>query len=184
MVLVKYLDMVRVCGLFALLIAAAYTDLVRGKVYNWCTYPGIALGLLLSIAVGGELGVPTSGQSLIGLVLGFGIFYIAYLMKGVGLGDVKLMAAVGALTGWWFVLSATAYSALFGAVLGLGLLAYRGRLREGLSKSVMVLMSPSRLKRETHLDGEPVLTGLTIPYGFATAVGSLVAFARPYLFGN
>jgi prepilin peptidase CpaA len=181
MVMVTCLDLVRVCALFALLVSAAYTDLVRGRVYNWSTYPGILLGLMICLAVGGQQGVPSLADSLVGLAVGFGVFYLAYLMKGVGLGDVKLMAAVGALMGWRFALRATVYSAFFGAVLGIGLLLYRGRLWEGVKKSLMVFLSPSYLRKEAHVDGEPVLTGLTIPYGFATAVGSLLAFATHFL---
>lgn len=94
------------------------------------------------------------------------------------MGDVKLMAAIGALMGWQFVLIATFYSTLFGGLISLLLLAYRQRLWDGLKKAAAVLVSPKTLSRKNHVDGTPALTGLSIPYGFATAVGTLCAWFR------
>ncbi|MBI2191788.1 MAG: prepilin peptidase [Planctomycetes bacterium] len=177
--LIASIDLLRICVLFGLLVAAAYTDILWGKVYNWATYTGIVTGLLVSLAIGGARPVcPTFLNSLVGLGLGFGLFYLFHLWGGVGMGDVKLMAAIGALMGWQFVLIATFYSTLFGGLISLLLLAYRQRLWDGLKKAAAVLVSPKTLSRKNHVDGTPALTGLSIPYGFATAVGTLCAWFR------
>lgn len=181
--LIEGLDLLRVCILFAVLVCAAYTDLAFGKVYNWCNYTGIIVGLLVSLAIDGRGSPlspsptsPTFKASVIGLLFGFGLFYLAHLWGGIGLGDVKLMAAIGALVGWPFVLVATVYASLVGAVLGIYYLAYNRKLIQGMKNSFLALFAPSKLKRKTHVDGTPALTGVTIPYGFATAVGTLCAW--------
>ncbi|MDA0837993.1 MAG: prepilin peptidase [Planctomycetota bacterium] len=189
--LVDIVDLFRVCGLFALLIGAAYTDLVWGKVFNWLTYPAIVIGLLVAVAIGGQdrpfllengqtiiRSTPALTSCLFGLFLGFGVFYLFYLLGGVGMGDVKLMAAIGALMGWAFVLVAALYSALAGAVIGVAVLIYNKKFGEGLKKSACVMFSPSMMKEEKHVDGTAVLTGLTVPYGFAMAVGTLLAWLK------
>ena len=50
--------------LFATLITSAYTDIVQGKIYNWCTYPAIAVGVASYSCVGGWGGLT---WSLVGL---------------------------------------------------------------------------------------------------------------------
>ena len=117
-----------------------------------------------------------------GLGLGFGLFYLAYLFKGLGLGDVKLMAAIGALTGWRFVISAAFWSALTGAVVSIAVLVYRERLGEGLRHAARILVSPKTMAKETHVDGTPAVTGITIPFGFATALGTTFAWVK--IFAN
>ena len=54
----------RIAALLALLLAASYTDITRHKIYNWTTYPGIAIALGLS-ALG--LGAADLSDSLAGL---------------------------------------------------------------------------------------------------------------------
>lgn len=83
--------------LFIIFVISAYTDLAHHKVYNWVTIPGIIAGLLLNFAFQGFQGL---GNSLLGLIIGGGLFLIFFLMGGMGGGDVKLMGAVGALGGY------------------------------------------------------------------------------------
>ena len=73
-------------------------------------------------------------KSLVGLAAGFGLFWIVRITGGavlkkeaLGLGDVKLMGAVGALLGWQAVLYVTFISAFTGALIGLILIALRRR---------------------------------------------------------
>ncbi|MDK2858594.1 MAG: leader peptidase (prepilin peptidase) / N-methyltransferase [Verrucomicrobiota bacterium] len=68
--------------------------------------------------------------SLIGLAVGFGLFWTirelgtaALKKEAMGLGDVKLMGALGALLGWQAVLYITFFSALIGSVAGISLIA-------------------------------------------------------------
>jgi len=165
---------------------ALYTDLTRGKVYNWCTVPAIVLGLLISYVAGagdsaqgetlaGVLGAPLI-DGLLGLALALGVFGLAYLLRMLGGGDVKLMCAVGALKGLWFFIHAAVFTACFGAVIAVVVLASRRRLKAGLKTSVVALVAPGRVRklRESPPEGAAELT--TIPYVWAIVLGTVTAW--------
>jgi prepilin peptidase CpaA len=159
--------------LAAVLVAAAVTDLRRGTVYNWLTYPAILIGLALGAAAGAAAG--NAGEGLInhflGLGFGFGVLLAAYVLGGMGGGDVKLMAAVGASLGWPGVLHAVFYSFVVGAAVGLIVLVWRGQVRLALRRlwlAVRILPLPTA----TMDDAVPVST-FRVPFGFAVAVGTL-----------
>jgi leader peptidase (prepilin peptidase)/N-methyltransferase len=111
--------------LTALLIALFVTDFETMRLPNALTLPGIAIGLVFSTFL-----PPGIRDSLIGVALGaaipWTIRWLWYQMKGVeamGLGDVKMLAMIGAFLGWqevWLVLFG---ASLIGAVLGLVLIA-------------------------------------------------------------
>ena len=185
------LRLASVVTLFAMLIASAYTDIVRNKVYNWCTFPGMFLGLSFAYMAGGFSGGNgfNLAASALGMAAGGGIIFVFSLLGGIGLGDVKLMAAVGALTGINFVFGSLLYSSMVGFVMAIGLLIWRGRLIDGLKSSALFAI---RWKRKT-----PAATGVaahplaataespaasaetrpdSIPFGAAIAFGTMWAF--------
>jgi prepilin signal peptidase PulO-like enzyme (type II secretory pathway) len=71
-------------------------------------------------------------SSVAGLLAGGGLFYtIAVLSKGgMGGGDIKMMAMVGALTGWKSVLLTTFLGSFTGAIAGLFLMVFKGKGRK------------------------------------------------------
>jgi prepilin peptidase CpaA len=73
---------------------AAVTDIWKFKVYNALTLPLLAAGLLYH-GIRFEI-----ADSLIGILFGFAALVPLYIIGGMGAGDVKLMAAVGAWLGW------------------------------------------------------------------------------------
>jgi prepilin peptidase CpaA len=79
-------------ALIAALIAAI-TDVWKFKVYNALTLPLLASGILYH-GLRADL-----GNSLLGIVFGFGALIALYVIGGMGAGDVKLMAALGAWLG-------------------------------------------------------------------------------------
>lgn len=97
---------------------------------DWLTYPLLILGFLLAALYPGHLGSSTIGsallQALIGAAAGgLSLWLIGVLGKAafkkeaMGLGDVKLMAAVGAWQGWQMVFLAIFLGALVAAVVGI-----------------------------------------------------------------
>lgn len=70
--------------------------------------------------------------SLSGAASGFGLFYAVALLSrgGMGGGDIKMMSMVGALMGWKAVLLTTFMGSLLGSVLGIFLMAFRGKGRK------------------------------------------------------
>ena len=171
--------------LLAMLGVALYTDVTRRKVYDWCTLPAIGLGLLISYVAGATqlaqgnwladvLGKPLI-DSLMGLALALGIFGVAYLLHTLGGGDVKLMCAIGALKGLRFFVDAAVFTACAGAVIAIAVLIWRGRLWQGLKRSLLVFCFWSRKKQDENLPAGAAET-MTIPYVWAIAVGSLTAW--------
>lgn len=101
---------------------AAITDLRFGKIYNWITYPGIVLGVLVSSFEPGGIGWE---DSLIGL-FGCGLLMVlAFLLFDVSGGDVKLVAMMASWLGWRSGLAALLWTCILGAALALMLLVWR-----------------------------------------------------------
>ncbi|WP_447974861.1 prepilin peptidase [Nitrospira sp. Kam-Ns4a] len=111
----------------ALLVVAAI-DLSHQIIPNVITLPGIVLGFLCAATL-----LPVgAADSLLGIVLGYGLpwglarAYRALRGKeGMGLGDAKLLAMIGAFLGWQPVLLTIMVGALTGSVVGLTLIALR-----------------------------------------------------------
>jgi len=107
------------------------------------TLPGIPIGLVAGSFILPDpfLRATSLGliASVIGAAAGFSFFYlVAFLSlrilkkEGMGGGDIKLMAMVGAFLGWKAVLLTTFLGSLFGALIGVGLMVFRGREKGSL----------------------------------------------------
>ncbi len=75
---------------------AALTDVWRFKVYNLLTFPVLMAGMMYHSALGGWGGLTLS---VAGIAFGLAVFAVPYLMGGMGAGDVKFVAALGAWLG-------------------------------------------------------------------------------------
>jgi leader peptidase (prepilin peptidase)/N-methyltransferase len=121
--------------LVCILIALFGIDLQHKILPNSITLPAIAIGVLLSL-----IAPPGWKDALIGVVLGGGILYAIawgyYLWRreeGMGMGDVKMLAMIGAFLGWKAVLVTLVLSSFAGAFIGLGLMAVqRGSMKYAL----------------------------------------------------
>lgn len=155
-------------------IIAVITDLKDRKVYNWLTLPGLVLGIVINTL---EQGGPGAGSAIIGLLAGGAIFFPAYFFGGMGAGDIKLMAVVGAFTGWFFVLNAALYTALAGGLMAIIVLVIKGQLIKTLSTIIRFLRSLIIPK----LAVEPAVSENTFPYALAIAAGVVCTHWLPPL---
>lgn len=149
-------------------------DAFTGRIPNLMSYAGIVLGIALHTALGGWRGL---GSAVLGLVIGGGIFLVFYLVRAMGAGDVKLMAAVGCLAGAPKVLEIAFASAITGGLLALGYMVYHRRIRATLSNMVHVLQFHWAHGAQSHPEinlSNP--NALRMPYGLAIAAGVLYSF--------
>ncbi|HLG22700.1 MAG TPA: prepilin peptidase [Candidatus Manganitrophaceae bacterium] len=117
---------------FSSLVAVTFIDLSHQIVPDVITLPGMIFGLIAASTV-----LPLGPlNSLIGLFLGGALFYlvavlsVAVLKKdGMGGGDIKLIAMIGAFLGWRGMLLTIFLGALAGSLVGLFLVLIRGRSR-------------------------------------------------------
>jgi prepilin peptidase CpaA len=99
--------------LFIFLAICVYTDIAKRKVYNFTTFPVIILGIGFNLLY---FGLPGLKDSLSGFAVGFIFMFIFYLLGGLGGGDVKFMAAVGAVKGFDFAVMGGFYGAIVGGI--------------------------------------------------------------------
>lgn len=90
---------------------AMLTDITRGKIYNWLTIPCIFVGWVLNLAFWGLSGL---GYSIAATFIGIAIYIFPAAIGLIGMGDVKLMAAIGALCGTNFVVTVFLYTSALG----------------------------------------------------------------------
>ncbi|HSB45787.1 MAG TPA: prepilin peptidase [Nitrospira sp.] len=114
--------------LFSALLVVAGTDLTHKIIPNVVTMPGIVLGLLGAATV-----LPVGLlNSLLGVAIGGGILWALawaspYLFgkEGMGGGDIKLLAMIGAFLGWKPALLTIMIGSLTGSIIGISLIALR-----------------------------------------------------------
>ena len=142
---------------------AGLWDLRSRRIPNWVTIPGLIAGFALIPPLEAAKG---AGLSLL-------IYLPLYLLRAAGGGDLKLMAAVGALTGptAWMVIFVL--SAILGGIAAITLAIAKGRLRATLQnvghifRSGATLQSPLKDRPDLDIDNEQALT---LPRGAIIAV--------------
>lgn len=133
--------------------AAAWTDFRTGHIPNWITLPPIAAAIVAHAVVGfvregfaGGLtaaGISLGGMALCALIPGF-----MWWKGGMGGGDLKLFAAVGALCLPMLGIEAELYAFVVAAFIAPAQLAYRGQLLGVLKNSLALAFNPLRRKTE------------------------------------
>lgn len=151
-----------------ILAIAAYIDWKEHRVPNWLTYSAWALGLLFHGLNDGMAGL---GGSLLGSAVGLATLIVPYALRGMGAGDVKLMAAVGAWVGAAVTLQAFLWIAVVGGVMGMYSIVRSKETRERL---IVILYAGRNLFTLKPLDQgqtEQAPRRMILPYGVPIAIG-------------
>jgi prepilin peptidase CpaA len=164
--------------LLILLLTAAVFDVLYRRIPNWLTVTGVVLALAMNTVIG----TPEAGVvfSLVGLAVAFCIYAGLYALHAMGAGDVKLMAAVGALVGWerWFGIFFI--TALIGGLMALILVLARRRLKKTIF-NVSFILSEMKSGRPAYLANEELdvknKKALGLPHGAVIAVGTFFYLA-------
>jgi prepilin peptidase CpaA len=172
---------------------AAVTDVWKFKVHNVLTLPLLLSGLVYHSTIG----VPPEGSwftgllnSLLGVVCGSGILLLFYLMGGMGAGDVKLMAAVGAWLGVPFTFYVFVASSMAAALYAILLVLGCGRVRETWINMKIIWYRVAAVGRhlgaEDHIEAEVNRSDRRrriIPFAAMIAVGIIAVLVWSWLAG-
>jgi prepilin peptidase CpaA len=137
-------DFAVLVGLFTA--AAAFTDWRVHKIPNYLTVPAAVLGVAYhTLMPSSELGLL---WSVVGFFIGFGLLLLPWLLGGGGMGDVKLLAALGAWLGPKLLLFSFAGSVFFAAIMALSMLIYSA-LTAGVIKTKKDFLVPPSDAKDT-----------------------------------
>lgn len=176
--------------LIILLLTAAFFDAKERRIPNFLTFPVILAGLILNIIMNGLNGLLFS---FYGFLIGLAVFFIPFALGMMGAGDVKLMAAIGALMGWKFTILSALFSAIAGIIVVIVYLIYKKRLLSYFKKCFVVI-GRAILKFIYFSDGNVIGNKLKsfaysnvmqngvneklyVPYGLAIALGTLFVYS-------
>jgi prepilin peptidase CpaA len=137
---------------------ATVEDLRSRTISNWLCLFGLIAGLVAHTVLQGWSGL---GASLLGALIGFAVFLFFCLLGGMGGGDIKLMAAFGAILGKRQIVTAAVFAAMVGGVIALIYVAYK------------------KLRQVAQPDADGSIQSLrkeSIPYAPAISLGVLISF--------
>lgn len=155
---------------------AIVTDLRTRRIPNAVTLPAMLAGLAAHLVLGGT---PALWAALGGLGLAFALLVPGWLMKWMGAGDVKLMAALGAWLGFPQSLVAVLAALVAGGVLAAVVASRHGELAGALRRASF--LGGWSLTAARGVTGQvPPTTGIRFPFALAGFVGATIAlWVRP-----
>ena len=159
-------------ALFLLLLVAAAYDIRYRRIPNWLTVTGVAVAFVVNALIG----PPLAGLlfTLQGFALAFGIYMMLYIMHAMGAGDVKLMAAVGAMVGWQRWLGIFFITAIVGGIMAMLLILMRKRVKNTFW-NMGFIVTELRSGRAAYLKNEELdvrsKKAVGLPHGAVITVG-------------
>jgi prepilin peptidase CpaA len=160
-----------------LLVVGAVIDGWKLKVPNWLTFPMVIGGWVYSTAA---FGWPGLWWSLTGTLVGLALLRPAYAIGGMGAGDVKLLAGVGAWVHGTVTFYAFCVSALVGGLIAVCMVVYRRKWSHhrnqfaGIMNEILTIRDPGQLAA---IAAERKPSMMLLPYGIPIAIGSIAYFA-------
>jgi prepilin peptidase CpaA len=153
---------------------ATFTDLRSRRIPNWLVLPFLAAGVVVGAWLGGWHGL---GRSVGGLLLGGACFGVIAWLGGMGMGDVKLAAAIGAWIGPSQLIIALVVTGIAGGLLAVGWAiagGFLGELFQGTGDLVFGLRQRGLQPHRELVLSNPLTRKM--PYAPAIAIGTLLSF--------
>lgn len=168
------------------LVVAAVIDGLKLKVPNWITFPMIISGWIYSAAFSPYAGWEGLAYSLIGTVVGLALLLPLYAIGGMGAGDVKLLAGVGAWVWGTVTLYSFAVSAVVGGAIAIVMVLtkhtwYKHQTQFWMiCNEILTVKDPEKLAA---IAAERKPTMMLLPYGIPIAIGTIAYFAVTGMLG-
>lgn len=167
-------------GVFTLL--AAFIDYRTNRIPNKLTLPAFLTGVFYQIAFHG-FGWPGLLDGLAGFAIGFGMYFVLWVIGSGGGGDAKLAGAVAMWLGFYMTLGMIITSTVF-VILGTGLVVVWGMLTKGVYRTKNKLLPSSDTSGKTKKQLEMLKInkgrmGMTFGLSVALATVAVTVFAVP-----
>lgn len=173
--------------LVALLLLCSFEDARNKIIPNKYTIPALLAGFVLMTMNNGLDGLR---DSFLGFFLGFIVFFLPFVFGLMGAGDVKLMAAIGALKGFVFTTYSLLASGIAGGIMVIIYALYKRQLLKTIINMFGIIIKPivrviyintgSKLAEKIHSYFEKARNEhkeLYIPYAIPIAVGTIGVLA-------
>jgi prepilin peptidase CpaA len=156
----------------AITVWIAWGDLRTRRIPNYLTLGTAVAGLAYSFL---SLGLPGLVSGFLGMLLGFAFLILPYLLGGMGAGDVKALAALGAWLGPGLTIFLFCYMGIAGGIITVGYLVWQGSLWKKIKEGWTFLFNLALCQPDDR-PRPPSPAQLTegIPYGVAIAAGMLI----------
>lgn len=157
-------------------LVASWIDYAQRRVPNWLNAAIAATGFIVQGYYFGWQGI---GTGALGLLVGFGVLIVPWLMHGMGAGDVKLMAAIGVWFGPWLTLLSFCVGAVVGGVIAVIMIVAAGKTWMAYANLLTIASKVSSTERVFSEFGSAKSFGDTsslLPYGVPLTIGSLIVW--------
>jgi prepilin peptidase CpaA len=157
-----------------ILAVATVVDIRSRRIPNWLSLPFLLIGVVGSAIRGG---LPALGQSVAGITVAIALAGILCYLRGMGMGDLKLCAAVGAWIGPGQLLFALIVTGIAGGIMAVIYAVWHGSLGRSFDSTAELVSG----FRKRGLRPHPVIAmenrqSLKMPYAPAIAVGTIFSF--------
>ena len=149
-------------------IIACYVDAVKMKIPNILNASLLVSGFLLNTFHGHFHG---AGVAVLGICVGFLLVILPHLLGGMGAGDVKALASLGALTGPSGIFQIFLYTGLYGGGLALLYFLFQKDIKKKLSTAWQNILSFFLFKKAEFSRPKSKSTSIRFPYSSAIAFG-------------
>jgi prepilin peptidase CpaA len=164
------------------LVVAAVIDGIQLKVPNWITFPMIVSGWVYSAIAFGMAGdgwYVGLGWSLLGTVVGLALLLPAYAIGGMGAGDVKLLAGVGAWVYSTSTIYAFCWTVVIGAIIAVVMVVAARKWKKHSNQFLSIVNEIMTVRNPDTLAGiaaERKPRMMLLPYGIPMAIGTIAYF--------
>ena len=155
---------------------ASWFDYKERRVPNWLNAAIAAMGFM---AQGWFFGWSGLGAGALGLLVGFAVLIVPWLMHGMGAGDVKLMMAIGVWLGPGWTALAFCVGGVVGGVIAVVMILSSGRFWQAYANMATIAYKLSNRSTILSEFGSAKSFGNSsqlLPYGVPLTVGTLMVF--------